>query len=407
MTKRFFKSYRAAFALAAALGLLLLLAPGVLADEVDAGTDRIEISETGAVTLVSGHLAAEQVSSVEFELKTEGEVSFSFDGAIAAGWLTNCVAGDGTLHIYIAGTAPLIPAGNSRLIGTVTDPQSVHPADETIRYVYGRRTMAANAGPEEELPGDENTARGRLENALADMSERFSGAHQYTDATWEKLNDAIAQAYSLLESEDASDEDLTAALEALHQAVSGLVNAGMADLTGVLADAKALLTAAQYTADSYAELEQAIQNAQTVVDKGDGAQAEEITAAITALRAAMNGLVEYSGADGSGRLYPDGYDPGTGGGSGGNTRSGGQTADPGNDTAPAPSDTPAGPAPSAGPESQNATPVPTFMPSERTPSQIPHTGDETPLLLPLAVLCLCGGALAALLLRLRRRAGSR
>ena len=412
MKRHSFKTGRAGLALAAALALLLALTPMALADSLDVGTDRIEISDTGAVTLVSSHLAEERVSSVEFALKTEGEASFSFAPDIVAGWLTNCVAADGTLHVYIAGVAPLMEPGyTSRVLGSVTDPQAVQPMDDSIKYVYGRRTITVNAPGEEPLPGDENTARGRLENALAGMADKFGAAHGYTEETWAKLNDAIDAANRLLEREDASDEELTAALEALDQAIKDLQNAGMADLAALLGDARTMLSAARYTPDSYADLEAAIRNGEAVAAKGDGASDEEITAAVTALRAAMNGLVEYQDADSNGGVHSDGYDPGGSGGSGGST---GDSGGDGGSTSPRSAQPPAdmpqndaapeqAPAPTdaAAPEtvSASATPAPTFMPSERAPGAAPDTGDGTALLPWIVMFGLCAAALTALLRR--------
>ena len=185
------------------LAMLLLLSPAALADGVDAGTDAIQISPEGAVSLVSGHIAAEGVSSVQFQLRTEGEVSFSFAGDIAGAYLTNCVAGDGTLDVYISGTAPLIAQGyTSRLLGTVSPADKAQPVQSSLQYVYGVSMSAMNT----DLSGESGDALARLQSVLESATAQFGSTHMYSDESWDRLNAAISAIEQLLESGSVTEE---------------------------------------------------------------------------------------------------------------------------------------------------------------------------------------------------------
>ncbi len=375
MTKTFFKTL---WTIAVLLSLLLLLTPPALAAGVDAGTDAIEVSPDGTVTLLSGHIAGEGVSSVQFQLRTEGDVQFSFAGDIAGGYLTNCVAGDGTLDVYIAGTAPLMQPGyTSRVLGTVSPADKAQPVQSSLRYVYGVNTVAQNVslGPEAES----GEPKAQLQSVLDAANAMFSAENKYSEESWAKLNAAIDEIVRLLESDAVTQEQVNDAIKAYNQACIDLVIVGSDDLGAVLESARAI-DASLYTPNSYSVLADAISAAETVLAKGDGAGPEEVEQAISALRAAMEGLVSQQSADGSGGVIGDGADNGTMLRSAPAPEQGGGTGDGGDGSGSGSSGTQA--TTSAG-------------------SVIPATGDETDLAPWLAVMCLCGGLLAVLLRRVR------
>ena len=361
--ERILRSVRKALALLTVLTLVLLAAPAALADAGgDAGTDEIVISENGTVTLVSGHMAAEKICSVQFKLRVGGEAEFSFAGL--GDRLTWCATeADGTLGVYIAGTEPLMGEGvTSVVVGYLTgDVESVEPIPESLAYVYGRRTVAQNAPETVRV----DSLWEQLVQVLDSANTEFGTAHKYSDDSWSKLNAAIDQIEQLRERDDLTQQDVDAAIAAYNAAKNSLQLAGKTDLLALLEDAEEL-QASDFTPDSYALLASAIQEARDAAETED---VERIAVAVQELRAALQGLIELQSADPNGGVYDDPQDPGTDGDEG-----------DGGDDAP---DATATPAPTATPDGANGA---------------PNTGDETALL-PWAALLVLSAALLAVIAR--------
>lgn len=401
MMKHIYSGVCAALALTV---LLLALAPAALADGMDTGTDAIEISPEGAVTLVSGHIGGEGVCSVQFQLRTEGDVSFSFAGDIAGSYLTYCTAGDGTLNIYIAGTAPLMQPGvYSRLLGTVSPADKASPVQSSLQYVYGEHVVMQNAGAEPASSDETDDAVKAQLRSVLDAANALYGAvnDKYTDASWSRLNDAINAIALLLEQQTVTQLEADEAIAAYELAAAELQLAGAEELQAAL-DAARAEDASAYTPDSFRLLLDAIAAAEAVQAKGADAGSEEIAGAVQALRAAMAALVPMQSADSNGETH---MDPRDGGGSD-------YTPDapeaPAASEAPAATDMPAAPVETSVPldavtavetASPTATPAPTATAAPTdTPviGQVPGTGDGT-VLLPWAALLGLSAALLALL----------
>lgn len=398
MTKTMQRIRLGASALAIVMTLLFPLSARALAA---AGTDAVEIGEDGVVTLVSDRLAGEMVSSVQVRIgvdAAEGDsVGFVFDGGLA-GWLTNSSYRDGTLNIYVAGTTPLMAAGETRLtLGTITggDPASVTLPEDALQYVYGTRVIAQSAeanvywsapdtgedsGPEGDsgdVPGPaplpESGARSGLQELLAQA--KGIGPEGYTLTSYEQLLSAIADAEAVLADSNAADADLNAAAAALQKALDQMVPVAEADGSGpVIGDG---------------------------ADDGTGSGAPESTAAPPSDE-------EQDAPD-----VPPVTDMPTA--TPGLTASAEPTATPEPTTGPEPTDSSeptTAPEPTADPASVDDS-RPSISPEftatadeQATPTaaaagqpSAPDTGDDTPVLLWTLVLCLSGGALAAVPLR--------
>ncbi len=112
----------------------------------------------------------------------------------------------------------------------------------------------------------------------------------YTPASWAVLQDALAQANTVMENTSATVEEVTNALNTLTQAKDGLIPVSdFSKLEKAIADAEAMDTQG-YTAESVAALQQAIIDAKTVAADKNSTQ-EQIEQQITALENAVNALV--------------------------------------------------------------------------------------------------------------------
>ncbi len=400
MTRRMDRSRWLGILLAAVLTLCLWTPQAQASEAVDKSADIIEISEDGTVTLISGHLAEEKLSSLQLELKVEeGEAGFQFSESLGDR-LKYCSHGDGTLRIFIAGSEPLLAEGETSLVlGTVTgEGVRVTPVEDSLQFVRGTRmaaqtlTEAKNQEPDPTpapdqppegggageqaptiTPDQTEDARNRLIAELDSAAALYgAGDTRYTQDSWGKLLTAVEQAVQLRDRGDASQAELEAALEQLRAAIRGLVPIGRAALGEAVTSARAY-AAAEYTQDSYRALQDAVANADAVL-ADPSADETAWSEALARLQEAIDRLVPYTGADSNGKAIPDGPDGGSGGADG-------PTTTPVVNT----------PAPSAAPSGG----------SKGAPGVAPNTGDETAVLPWIMLLTLSGTGL--LLLARRRR----
>ncbi|WP_122645638.1 S8 family serine peptidase [Enterococcus mediterraneensis] len=138
--------------------------------------------------------------------------------------------------------------------------------------------------------------------ALVDKTKAIDGV--YTEESLSALAEALTAAEAVLADPDATLASIAESQSALQTAFDGLVVKPEAT-EDPLADAKAALIAlvesaqkqeGEYTADSAAILQQALEAAKTVIAK-EGATEEEYATAQTTLQAAIDGLVLQSTAD--------------------------------------------------------------------------------------------------------------
>jgi hypothetical protein len=117
----------------------------------------------------------------------------------------------------------------------------------------------------------------------------------YTAESWQAFAAALSDAHGVLDDDDATQEDVDAALSTLQTAITNLVNAAQpdtvnkADLQAAVTNA-ANLTEINYTAESWGAFAVAFSDAQSVLDDDDATQ-EDVDAAKSALNAAIAALI--------------------------------------------------------------------------------------------------------------------
>ncbi|MBS6676676.1 MAG: FIVAR domain-containing protein, partial [Clostridiales bacterium] len=164
-------------------------------------------------------------------------------------------------------------------------------------------TALENLEPEEKPSESETLA------ALKELLKKASGLTEkdYTAESWKDFAAALAEAEKIAGKEDATPEEIQAALDSLQAAIDGLQPAAGEEpaepseeekLAEQLAEAVEKgngLTRADYTPESWAVFEAAQTEAQRVLEKGSEAGAEELQTALDALNAAINQLERVDG----------------------------------------------------------------------------------------------------------------
>ena len=154
--------------------------------------------------------------------------------------------------------------------------------------------QAAIDGLVEKAPTPEEADKTALKAKLAE-AEAIK-ADDYTEASYEALQEAVTKAKAVSENKSATEAEVTAALNELQTAIDGLVEktptpeeADKTALKAKLAEAEAI-RAADYTEASYASLQAALTKAKAVSENKSATEAE-VTAALNELQTAIDGLV--------------------------------------------------------------------------------------------------------------------
>lgn len=125
--------------------------------------------------------------------------------------------------------------------------------------------------------------------------ESLKGA-EYTTKTWNAMQDALQNAQKVIANEEATQTQVDAANTALKNAIGALVKlANFDQLKASIVKAKSLKAEA-YTADTWAKVDEALKNANTIAKNNNAAQAD-VDAASTALTTAINGLKTITNFD--------------------------------------------------------------------------------------------------------------
>ena len=128
-----------------------------------------------------------------------------------------------------------------------------------------------------------------LINSVADYQE-----DDYTSDTWAEFADALADAEAVLADENASEEEVSAAVAALDAAKAGLIARGnKTELSELVDEAYALTAETIYTESTQNALDEAIAAAEAVLADADATQ-EEVDAAKAELQSAIDGLVDVT-----------------------------------------------------------------------------------------------------------------
>lgn len=219
---------------------VLLSVPALAADT----GDRVEIGESGEVSVYSDHAGKEGISSIQLALTVEPTepgtaVAFSFADTPAKIAEYRYHEETGTLNLYLAGTEFLFDDSGCLRVGTVVNGEgnplsaSIRVVEDSLKYVYGNeiRTMSVDgaAGPpaEEEPPTEGEPGPGPISEAETRLRETLEKAKalragDYTEATYQALLTAIAEAEAVLANPERTEEQILEALMNLENAMGAL-----------------------------------------------------------------------------------------------------------------------------------------------------------------------------------------
>lgn len=201
--------------------------------------------------------------------------------------------GNWTVELPYGSTIPS-PDGN-RIVVTVSDPtvprnyviisfaDTDNPSGSYIITVISDTGTNVKATLTVKIAAANRTA---LAAALLEASELVQA--NYTAASWAKLQEALAEAGAVFETQ----AEIDAATKAIEDAIKTLVD--ISELRAAVTDATERMAALQqtdYTADSWEALESAIKNAQTVLADDDATQSR-VNAAKSVLAGALAALVK-------------------------------------------------------------------------------------------------------------------
>lgn len=182
------------------------------------------------------------------ELKTDDSGRFSYDFSMPVG----TEAGKYTIRIY-----------------------ANDPVDQTVEHSF-------------EVTGTLTVDKSKLTAQLNRAKEYEGKEGEYTSTSWKTFHDALVAAQAVQEKANPTQKEADDAAEALSAAIQGLtLKADKTALQAKLAEAKAL-KAADYTADSFARLTDAIASAEELL--AGEPSAEALNAALTDLQEAMDAL---------------------------------------------------------------------------------------------------------------------
>jgi len=149
---------------------------------------------------------------------------------------------------------------------------------------------ALNTAKDQLVGRADKTTLEELIDSVADYKE-----DNYTTDTWSKFADALADAEAVLADDNASEEEVSAAVEALDAAKAGLVARGdKTQLDDLIDKANEIYESeSRFTESTLAAMEEALDAANAVSEDVDATQ-EEVDAAKAALQAAIDNLVDVT-----------------------------------------------------------------------------------------------------------------
>ena len=129
-------------------------------------------------------------------------------------------------------------------------------------------------------------------------------SEDYTDASWDAFETALAEARSVFEDEDATPEQISQAYRKLNEAISGLTDkADKSELTKVIASS-VTLNESDYTPESWKQFKEALDYADEVSANPNVSQ-EEVDEAKDKLEKAVKNLVKATGSEQKPTEKPD------------------------------------------------------------------------------------------------------
>ena len=165
---------------------------------------------------------------------------------------------------------------------TVTAEYSQETGAFSVANVTGDIILTASAS---EIPVDKSALAAAIAEAEALVQD------DYTSDSWSAFAEELADAKAVLADDDATQQAVNDAAAALESAMEALVERGDKTALEALIDEAEALKEADYTADTWAAFEEALNAAQEVAADADALQGE-IDDAAEALESAMEALVE-------------------------------------------------------------------------------------------------------------------
>lgn len=181
--------------------------------------------------------------------------------------------------------------------GSVTYDEFAEVRDATLEWFPGFTSCSKDASLPAETTIEKASGPVPDHSALQqkiEEAERITNTNgTYTQASFAALSQAIASAKKVDEDEDATAEELAAAVTSLQNAIGALVKvADRSELQAKLQEASSISNAdGKYTTESFNALQTAIGNAQTVYDNDESTEAQ-ISEAVNSLVNAIGGLEE-------------------------------------------------------------------------------------------------------------------
>ena len=203
----------------------------------------------------------------------DGKVVYTYK-VKSAGKTGATVTEDGTVTVKDAGTAVI----------TVTATLSRKGKEALVQKKDVTLTVKSNKASAAE--------KKELQDEVASVAGQIADKDNYTAESYQKLQDAVAEAKRLLNSGTASKKQIADAKAAIAAAKSGLITktAAAKKKLGDLLDEVAKLDKKLYTAESYNAMVAADEAAVKAYNKADATE-EELTKAYNALKAAQDKLV--------------------------------------------------------------------------------------------------------------------
>ncbi len=227
-------------------------------DVADSKTVKLDPKATATPCRVDGH---------------DGKVVYTY-AVKDAGKTGATVTTDGTVTVKDAGTAVI----------TVTATLSRKGKEALVKIKEVKLTVTSNKASAAE--------KKELQDEVDSVAGQIADKDNYTAESYQKLQDAVAEAKRLLDSGTASKKQIADAKAAIAAAKSGLITkrAAAKKKLGDLLDEVAKLDKTLYTEESYNAMVAVDEAAVAVYNKADATE-EELTKAYNALKAAQDKLV--------------------------------------------------------------------------------------------------------------------
>lgn len=253
-----------------------------------------DISEKGVYSEDAADVPEDQLGGAYFliwndyaAMNTESEV---WNGAL------DCYDGDRTYYLFDIMASNTIKMWNSDINSSVTYSKFAAVRD-TFGWFPGYTSCSAEASlpaatenPGQAWAADHSALTAALEKVIPEIGN-------FTEESWDAYQAAIDAAEKVDADHAATQEEVDSALANLEAAEAALTEKVTVDKTDLKAALDAALTEqGSYTNDSWSVYQAAVQAGWTVYNDANATQ-DQVDAALAALNAARDALVENSGSD--------------------------------------------------------------------------------------------------------------